>query len=80
MPVIDCTTGEMREHTAEELAALEAERVAFANRPKVERDDFSEITPRDLVLALLEGFVREGVFNAAKGQAIAVRVREALKS
>lgn len=30
MPVVDCVTGEMREHTAEELAAIEADRQAVA--------------------------------------------------
>ena len=79
MPVIDCTTGEKREHTAEELAAIEAERIAAANRPKVERDDFGDLTPRDFVLALLDGFVREGVITGPKAQAIGVRVRDSLK-
>lgn len=68
MPVWDCQQRQQREHTQQELTAIEAARQAEAARPPREPDGFS-FTPREL----LEALVAEGVMTAS--QALGVRNR-----
>lgn len=75
MPTVDCTTGETREFTAEEIHAQQA---AAAARQPEEPVGF-HFSPREFLEALLTAMVQEGVFTAAKAKAIAARTRNALK-
>lgn len=76
MPVLDCATGQVRQLTSAEEAAIAAERTPAV---PVERETF-DFSPRDFLVALLTAMVQEGVIpSAAKAQAIATRTRDALK-
>lgn len=72
---INCTTGETREFTPEEVAAQQA---ASVPRVPQEAEGFS-FTPREFVEALLTAMVQENTLSNTKAQAIATRVRNALK-
>lgn len=71
MGVFDCATRQAREHTADELAAIDAEKAAYAARPLREPDGLGEVTLRDFAQAL----VAEGVMTLTQAQGVRDRLK-----